>query len=70
MRRGLGPDEYGDEYYPIGVIYRQHKHRESRWWIRFVSPEHIAGAPSCEIDRDLEVLSEAEEICREETTNR
>ena len=54
-----GPDEYGDEYYPIDVIYRQHKHRESRWWIRFVSPEHIAGAPSCEIERDLEVLSES-----------
>jgi len=53
-----GPDKYDDEYYPVGVVYRQHKYRDTRWWVRWVSPAHIAGEPSCELEWDLETLNE------------
>jgi len=55
-----GPDEYGgEEYYPVGVVYRQHKTRHHRWWIHWVSPE-CAGAPiDCMLDDWLEVLNES-----------
>jgi len=58
-----GPDDIGGEqYYPIGIVYRQHKQRVHRWWVRWVSPAHLAKEGE---DRDcmlagwLEVLNEA-----------
>ena len=54
-----GPDEYGDEYYPVGIIYRQHKYRKARWWVRWVSPDHLAGDPDCMLDDWLEILNES-----------
>ena len=55
-----GPDDPGptEEYYPIGVVYRQHKQRFHRWWVEWVSPEHLAGDKECMLDEWLEVLSE------------
>ena len=55
-----GPDDPGpsEEYYPIGVVYRQHKQRFHRWWVEWVSPEHLAGEKECMLDEWLEVLSE------------
>ena len=55
-----GPDDPGpnEEYYPIGVVYRQHKRRFHRWWVEWVSPEHLAGEKECMLDEWLEVLSE------------
>ena len=55
-----GPDDPGpnEEYYPIGVVYRQHKQRFHRWWVEWVSPEHLAGDRECMLDEWLEVLSE------------
>ena len=55
-----GPDDCGEdgEYYPIGVIYRQHKTRLHRWWVRWVSPDHLAGDPACMLDEWLEILNE------------
>ena len=55
-----GPDDdYDKEYYPIGIVYRRHKQREHRWWVRWVSPEHLSGEPECMLDDWLEVLNEA-----------
>ena len=56
-----GPDDPGpiEEYYPIGVVYRQHKQRFHRWWVEWVSPEHLAGDRECMLDEWLEVLNEA-----------
>lgn len=55
-----GPDEYGgEEYYPIGVIYRQHKQRFRRWWVEWVSPEHLAGDRECMLDEWLEIINES-----------
>ena len=55
-----GPDEYGgEEYYPVGVVYRQHKTRFHRWWVRWVSPGHLSGEPECMLDEWLEILNEA-----------
>ncbi len=56
-----GPYDPGptEEYYPIGVVYRQHKQRIHRWWVEWVSPEHLAGDKECMLDEWLEVLSEA-----------
>ena len=55
-----GPDDHGptEEYYPVGVVYRQHKHRLHRWWIEWVSPEHLAGDKDCMLDEWLEILNE------------
>ena len=54
-----GPDDPGptEEYYPIGVVYRQHKQRFHRWWVEWVSPEHLAGDKECMLDEWLEILS-------------
>ena len=56
-----GPDDPGptEEYYPIGVVYRQHKQRFHRWWVEWVSPEHLAGEKECMLDDWLEILNEA-----------
>ena len=55
-----GPDgDYDKEYYPVGIVYRRHKQREHRWWVRWVSPEHLAGEPECMLDEWLEVLNES-----------
>ena len=54
-----GPDEYGDEYYPVGVVYRRHKHRERRWWVRWISPECASSPVDCMLDEWLEILNEA-----------
>ena len=56
-----GPDEAvaDEEYYPIGVVYRQHKQRFHRWWVQWVSPEHLAGEIECMLDDWLEVLNES-----------
>ena len=55
-----GPDPHDDEeYHPMGMIYRRHSKRVHRWWVRFVSPAHIANELDCLLDGDLEVLSEA-----------
>jgi hypothetical protein len=55
-----GPDDYGptEEYYPVGVIYRQHKTRVHRWWVEWVSPEHLTGEKDCMLDDWLEILNE------------
>ena len=55
-----GPDEDGgEEYYPVGMVYRQHKTRFHRWWVEWVSPEHLVGQPDIMLDDWLEVLNEA-----------
>ena len=55
-----GPDEDGgEEYYPVGMVYRQHKTRFHRWWVEWVSPEHLVGKPDIMLDDWLEVLNEA-----------
>jgi len=54
-----GPDEYGDEYYPVGMVYRQHKTRFHRWWVRWISPECAHNPIDCMLDDWLEVLSES-----------
>ena len=59
-----GPDDYGptEEYYPIGVVYRQHKTRLHRWWVRWVSPAHLTDIGedrACMLDEWLEVLDES-----------
>jgi len=55
-----GPDEDGgEEYYPVGVVYRQHKTRFHRWRVEWVSPEHLSGQPDIMLDDWLEVLNEA-----------
>jgi len=55
-----GPDDYGptEEYYPVGVVYRQHKQRFHRWWVEWVSPDHLAGDKDCMLDEWLEILNE------------
>jgi hypothetical protein len=53
-------DLYRDEvYYPIGIVYRQHEHRYRRWWVEWVSPEHLIGTKDCMLDDWLEILNEA-----------
>ena len=54
-----GPDNLGgEEYYPVGVVYRQHSSaRFHRWWVEWVSPEHLAGNKECMLDDWLEILS-------------
>jgi len=58
-----GPDEDGgEEYYPVGVIYRQHKTRFHHWWVRWVSPPHLIKLGEdrcCMLDDWLEVLNES-----------
>ena len=55
-----GPDEIGGaQYYPIGIVYRQHKQRFHRWWVEWVSPEYVAGEKECMLDEWLEVLNES-----------
>ena len=53
-----GPDKYAttEEYYPIGLVYRQHKTRFHRWWVHWVSPAFIAGEKECMLDDWLEIL--------------
>ena len=54
-----GPDKYdNNEYYPVGVVYRQHSKRNNRWWVQWASPGHISGEVDCELEWDLEVLNE------------
>ena len=57
-----GPDDYGptEEYYPVGVVYRQHEQRPHRWWVQWISPGHLADIGedrSCMLDDWLEVIS-------------
>ena len=53
-----GPDEYGgEEYYPVGMVYQQHNQRPHRWWVRWISHEHLSNAPDCMLDDWLEVIS-------------
>ena len=53
-----GPDGSGGKiYYPIGIVYRQHKYRPTRWWVEWLT-HGLAGEKECMRVDWLEVLSE------------